>query len=60
MSRTKQYIIVALAILAVLQSGLGGLRDVFGLGVLGMSAQHGWSDANFLLLLAILVALTMK
>lgn len=60
MSRTKQYIIIALVILAVLQSGLGGLRDLFGLGVLGMSAQHGWSDANFLLLLAILVALTMK
>lgn len=51
---------MGLVVLAVLQSGLGGLRDVFGLGVLGMSAQHGWSDANFLLLLAILVALTMK
>lgn len=60
MSRVKQYLIIGLVVLAVLQSGLGGLRDVFGLGFLGMSAQHGWSDANFLLLLAILVALTMK
>ncbi len=58
MSTVKQYLIIGLVILAVLQSGLGGLRDVFGLGFI--SAQHGWSDANFLLLLAILVALTMK
>lgn len=60
MSPIKQYLIVGLVIVAIIQSGLGGLRDVFGLGFLGMSAQHGWSDANFLLLLAILVALTMK
>lgn len=60
MSALKQYLIVGLVVVAIIQSGLGGLRDVFGLGVLGMSAQHGWSDANFLLLLAILVALTMK
>ena len=60
MSPVKQYLIIGLVILAILQSGLGGLRDVFGLGFLNMSAQHGWSDANFLLLLAILIALTMK
>lgn len=58
MTPLKQYLLIGLVLLAILQSGLGGLRDVFGLGV--MSAQHGWSDANFLLLLAILVALTMK
>lgn len=60
MSRVKQYLIFGLVILAIIQSGLGGLRDVFGLGFMGMTAQHGWSDANFLLLLAILIALTMK
>jgi hypothetical protein len=60
MSRVKQYLIIGLVVLAILQSGLGGLRDVFGLGFMGMTAQHSWSDANFLLLLATLVALTMK
>ena len=60
MSPMKKYLIIGLVILAILLSGLGGLRDVFGLGFMGMSAQHGWSDANFLLLLATLVALTMK
>ena len=60
MSRTKQGILVLLVIAALVQAGLGGLRDVFGLSVFGMSAQHGWHDAIILLLLAILVAITMK
>lgn len=57
MTPLKQSILVVLVILAILMSGIGGLRDVLGGG---MSAQHGWSDANFILLLAILVALTLK
>ncbi len=60
MSRTKQYILVLLVLAALIQAGLGGLRDVFGLSLFGMSAQHGWHDAIILLLLAILVAITMK
>lgn len=60
MSAFKQSLIVALVVLAILMSGLGGLRDVFGLGVLSMSSQHGWADAQFLVLLAILAALTLK
>jgi hypothetical protein len=60
MSPFKQGVILVLVVLAILMSGLGGLRDVFGLGVLSMSSQHGWSDAQFLILLAILAALTLK
>lgn len=60
MSPFKQSIIVALVVIAILMSGLGGLRDVFGLGVFSMSSQHGWADAQFLVLLAILAAITLK
>jgi len=60
MSPLKQTIIVTLVVLAILMSGLGGLRDVFGLGFLRMSSQHGWADSQFLVLLAILAALTLK
>ena len=60
MTPTKQYLLGFLVILALIQTGLGGLRDVFGVGVLGMSAQHGWHDAIILLLLAILIAIIMK
>lgn len=60
MSRTKQGVLALLVIAALIQAGLGGLRDMFGLSVFGMSAQHGWHDAIILLLLAILIAITMK
>lgn len=58
MRRMKQYILVLLVVAALIQAGLGGLRDVFGLSLFGMSAQHGWHDAIILLLLAILIAIT--
>lgn len=60
MTTEKQYILGLLVIMALIQTGLGGLRDVFGVSLFGMSAQHGWHDAIILLLLAILVAITMK
>jgi hypothetical protein len=60
MSRTKQYILALLVVAALIQAGLGGLRDMFNINLFGMSAQHGWHDAIILLLLAILVAITMK
>lgn len=60
MSKTKQYILVFLVVVAFLQAGLGGLRDMFGISLFNISSQHGWHDAIILLLLAILVAITLK
>lgn len=60
MSTFKQNLLIFLVVVALLQAGLGGLRDMFGFSLFGVSAQHGWHDAIILLLLAILVAITMK
>jgi hypothetical protein len=60
MSRTKTYVILALVVLAVLANASGGLRDVFGISVFGTSKEHGWADGLFLLVAAILVAVTLK
>jgi hypothetical protein len=60
MSQTKQYLLAFLVTLAIIQTGLGGIRDMFGLSIFNISSQHSWSDATILLLLAILVAITMK
>jgi hypothetical protein len=60
MSKTKQYLLAFLVTLAIIQTGLGGLRDMFGLSVFNITSQHSWHDAIILLLLAILVAITMK
>lgn len=60
MSRTKTYVIGVLVVLAVLANMSGGLRDVFGVSVLGASKEHGWADGIFLLLAAILASLTLR
>lgn len=60
MTAFKQNLIVFLVVVALVQAGLGGLRDMFGISVFNISSQHGWHDAIILLLLAILVAVTLK
>jgi hypothetical protein len=60
MSTTKQYLLAFLVVLALIQTGLGGFRDMFGISMFNISSQHSWHDAIILLLLAILVAITMK
>jgi hypothetical protein len=60
MSKTKQYILIFLVVVALIQTGVGGLRDMFGLSLFNISSQHSWHDAIILLLLAILVAIVMK
>ena len=56
---TKRNIILVLVVLAVLANMSGGLRDLFGISVLGASKEHGWADGIFLMLGAILAALTL-
>ena len=58
MSTTKLWIIVVLVVIALIQAGLGGLRDMIEFKTI--TSQHGWHDAIILLLLAILVAILMK
>lgn len=60
MSTFKQGFLIFLVAVALIQAGLGGLRDMFGVSIFNISSQHGWHDAIILLLLAILVAITMK
>ena len=55
----KKWILSCLVLIALFQAGLGGVRDIFGVGFFGMSAQHGWHDAIILLLLAILIAIVL-
>jgi hypothetical protein len=60
MSAFKQNLLIFLVVVALVQAGLGGLRDMFGISIFNISSQHGWNDAIILLLLAILIAITMK
>lgn len=56
----KQNLLIFLVVVALVQAGLGGLRDMFGISIFNISSQHGWHDAIIVLLLAILVAITLK
>jgi hypothetical protein len=59
MTKTKQWILIVLVVLAVLANASGGLRDIFGISVFGASKEHGWADGLFLMLAAILAALAL-
>jgi hypothetical protein len=59
MSRLKFWVLVFLVTMAFLATGLGGLQDMLGVQ-LPMSKEHGWNDGIFLILVAILVALTIQ
>jgi hypothetical protein len=59
MTKTKQWILIVLVVLAVLANASGGLRDMFGISIFGASKEHGWADGLFLMLAAILAALAL-
>jgi hypothetical protein len=59
MSPLKKYLLIFLVVMAFLATGLGGLQDMLGIQLV-VTKQHGWNDGIFLMLTAILVALTME
>lgn len=61
MSRLKFWLLVVLVGMAFLVTGLGGLKDMFGIQLpLYFSKEHGWNDGIFLMLTAIFVTLTIR
>jgi len=59
MSPLKKWLLIALVVVAFAVTGLGGLQDMLGIRLL-VSREHGWNDGIFLMLTAILVAITIK
>jgi hypothetical protein len=59
MSTLKKWLLVFLVVMAFLATGLGGLQDMLGVDLV-VTKQHGWNDGIFLMLTAILVALTLR
>ena len=59
MSTLKKWLLIFLVVAAVLATGLGGLQDMLGVNLV-VTKQHGWNDGIFLMLTAILVALTLR
>ena len=59
MSPLKKWLLIFLVVAAFLATGLGGLQDMLGIQLV-VTKQHGWNDGIFLMLTAILVALTLR
>lgn len=59
MSPLKKYLLIFLVVMAFLATGLGGLQDMLGIRLV-VTKEHGWNDGVFLMLTAILVALTLQ
>lgn len=59
MSTLKKWLLIFLVVAAFLATGLGGLQDMLGIQLV-VTKQHGWNDGIFLMLTAILVALTLQ
>ena len=59
MSPLKKWLLIILVTAAFFATGLGGLQDMLGVDWI-VTKQHGWNDGVFLILVAILVALTLK
>ena len=59
MSRLKTWILTLLVTMALIATGVGGIRDMISTRW-QITSAHAWNDGTFLLLLAILVALVMK
>ena len=59
MSTLKKWLLIFLVGMAFVATGLGGLQDMLGVQLI-VTKQHGWNDGIFLMLTAILVALTLR
>jgi hypothetical protein len=59
MSPLKKWLLIILVTAAFFATGLGGLQDMLGSEWI-VTKQHGWNDGIFLMLTAILVAITLR
>lgn len=59
MSTLKQFLLGFLVVAAFVATGLGGLQDMLGVRW-AVTKEHGWNDGIFLILVAILVAITVR
>lgn len=60
MSKLKFWVLTAIILIALSEVFIGGLSDIIGTRVFGISSMHGWVDGAILMGLALVVSLSMK
>ena len=60
MTPLKKWLLIGLVVLAFIMTSAGGLQDMLGISMWRVTPAHAWNDGQFMLLLAILVAVTLR
>lgn len=60
MSTLKFWLLLIIVGFALAEVAVGGLSDIIGTRVLGISSMHGWVDGAILMALALVVSISMK
>ena len=60
MSRLKFWLLAIIILMALTKTGIGGLSDMIGTRIFGISSTHGWVDGAILIGLALVISISMK
>ena len=60
MSTLKFWLLTAIVLFALAEVAIGGMADIIGRRVFGISSTHGWVDGAILMILALVVSISLK
>jgi hypothetical protein len=60
MSPLKFWLLAIIVLIALAEVGIGGLSDMIGTRIFGISSTHGWVDGAILIGLALVISISMK
>ena len=60
MSRIKFWLLTIILFIALSEVAVGGLSDMIGTRIFGISSTHGWVDGAILIGLALVISISMK
>ena len=60
MSKLKFWLLTIILFIALSEVAVGGLSDMIGTRIFGISSTHGWVDGAILIGLALVISISMK
>jgi len=60
MSKLKFWLLTIILLIALSEVAVGGLSDMIGTRIFGISSTHGWVDGAILIGLALVISISMK
>jgi len=60
MSKLKFWLLTIILLIVLSEVAVGGLSDMIGTRIFGISSTHGWVDGAILIGLALVISISMK